>query len=440
MFLISKFLPTKEIYFTTLLALIPASFIAGNLIINLNIIILIISTLFFFRLDQFKIKFYLLDKLLFLYFFLLIVTGILNDIYFFLNNISWWKGQYQTSIKSILFLRYLLLYLSLRFLIEKKIINLKYFFISSCLFALFVCFDIYYQFIYGYDFFGFEAGPGRKLAGPFGDEAISGGFIQRFSIFSFFIAPIFFSKESKSFIKIIIPVLFIIFFVGVVLSGNRMPAILFIFLVSLIVIFNAQTRKFFLHFVIIFFVIFTVLFNSSAKVRTDFKVLFSEISKIAIITINKDFQNERAPQYLKEFASFYHTWRLNKYLGGGIKNFRLYCHMRQNIDPNEKFVCNMHPHNYYLEILTESGLIGLILILSIFAIIIFKTFIKKYFIKSNLNSNKIIIPFIFLFLVEIFPLKSTGSFFTTGNATYLFLLIGILVGLARRDISIEKKY
>ena len=100
----------------------------------------------------------------------------------------------------------------------------------------------------------------------------------------------------------------------------------------------------------------------------------------------------------------------------------------------------MHPHNYYLEILTETGVIGFFLISIIFIIILYLTFLKKYFIKSKLNDNKIIIAFIFLFIAEIFPIKSTGSFFTTGNTTYLFLLIGILIGLARKDILIEKKY
>ena len=57
-----------------------------------------------------------------------------------------------------------------------------------------------------------------------------------------------------------------------------------------------------------------------------------------------------------------------------------------------------------------------------------------------INDNKIIIAFIFLFIAEIFPINSTGSFVTTGNPTYLFLLIGILIGLARKDILIEKKY
>ena len=99
----------------------------------------------------------------------------------------------------------------------------------------------------------------------------------------------------------------------------------------------------------------------------------------------------------------------------------------------------MHPHNYYLEILTETGLFGFALVVLIFSITLYITFFKKYFLSSNLQYNKIIVPFIFLFIVEIFPIKSTGSFFTTGNATYLFLLLGILIGLARKYNLIENK-
>ena len=78
----------------------------------------------------------------------------------------------------------------------------------------------------------------------------------------------------------------------------------------------------------------------------------------------------------------------------------------------------MHPHNYYLEILTETGLVGFFIILFIFSSILYLTLYRKYFSNSELNKNNFIIPFIFLFIIEIFPIKSTGSFFTTGSTTW----------------------
>ena len=39
---------------------------------------------------------------------------------------------------------------------------------------------------------------GRKLGGPFGDELIAGGFIQRFSIFSFFLLPLFYWEDLSN--------------------------------------------------------------------------------------------------------------------------------------------------------------------------------------------------------------------------------------------------
>ena len=218
-----------------------------------------------------------------------------------------------------------------------------------------------------------------------------------------------------------------------------MPTLIFLFSIFLVLIFQKQTRKFLIPFVIIFILVFSILFKTNNSIRINFLGLYDQISKITILIINKDFFNENSPQYLKEFSSFYDTWLMNKYIGGGIKNFRYYCHERPNINEKANFICNMHPHNYYLEIMTETGVLGLILVVFIFLNILYLSFIKKYFLRSPLNTNNLIIPFIFLFIAEVFPLKSTGSFFTTGNATYIFLIVGILIGLIRNENSVENK-
>ena len=67
-------------YLNTLLALIPISFIAGNLIINLNIVLVIISTIFIYNKKLFKIKLFFFDKLLILFFLLIILTGLVNEL------------------------------------------------------------------------------------------------------------------------------------------------------------------------------------------------------------------------------------------------------------------------------------------------------------------------------------------------------------------------
>ena len=429
---------SKNNFFNILLGLVPISFISGNMLININIILIILSSLFFFGRDLFRINYFFLDKLFFLFFFLVLLTGTINDFYFYSIKLAW-KGYFATILKSLFFLKYVLLYIVLRYLIEKNILNLKYFFIASFFGTLFVSFDIIYQFVNGEDIFGYK-GIKNNLAGPFGNELIAGGYIQRFSIFSFFLIPLFYQQNFSRYLNYLIPILFIIFFITIILSGNRMPLLLFLFSTSLIIIFNKQTRKFFLPALLVATVIFYLFINLNSKVNENFRAFYDQISKMTVIVIEKDLKNNYVPPYLREFLTFYDTWLMHKYIGGGIKNFRYYCHKRPNIDKNSKSICNMHPHNYYLEILTETGIVGFSLITLAFLTIIHLTLIKKYLLTSALNKNKIIVPFIFLFLAEIFPIKSTGSFFTTGNATYLFIIIGILIGLMRKENLIENKY
>ena len=122
-----------------------------------------------------------------------------------------------------------------------------------------------------------------------------------------------------------------------------MPLILFLFIVFLIILFQKQTRKYFLPSIILFILIFSLLFNFNNKVKNNFIAFYTQISQMVVIVFEKDFSNKKQPPYLKEFTSFHGTWLMNKYIGGGIKNFRYYCHERSGIDKNSKFICNMHP-------------------------------------------------------------------------------------------------
>ena len=138
-----------------------------------------------------------------------------------------------------------------------------------------------------------------------------------------------------------------------------------------------------------------------------------------IVSDNQDISNSKS-QYLKEFYSSYGTWELNKFIGGGIKNFRYYCHVRDKKYHISDFTCNMHPHNYYLEILTETGVIGGIIILMILLNIFNLIYSKKFIFSSKVQYDYLVVPFIILLFTEFFPIRSSGSFFTTSNATLFF--------------------
>ena len=72
--------------------------------------------------------------------------------------------------------------------------------------------------------------------------------------------------------------------------------------------------------------------------------------------------------------------------------------------------CTTHPHNYYLEILVDLGLIGVGIILSFVFLLLYKLFIKKNkLFQFNLNLDTRVLPFFLYFIVEFFPIRTSGK-------------------------------
>ena len=184
----------------------------------------------------------------------------------------------------------------------------------------------------------------------------------------------------------------------------------------------------------------TYYFNNQVKINFDhfarsasgvINVFFTDIGKK-----DKILKEADVPLYYQEFRSSYETWKMNKFIGGGVKSFRENCKRREIKNDYERTECNTHPHNYYLEIMSEIGLVGFLLVAVMFFSVILKCFRKNY--KNNIYSDKVIIAVLFVFIAEIIPIRSTGSFFTTGNATFIFLLYAILLGSIKKNIEIDR--
>lgn len=112
-------------------------------------------------------------------------------------------------------------------------------------------------------------------------------------------------------------------------------------------------------------------------------------------------------------------------LGIGTGNYRILC--EELTEEMPLVACNTHPHNYYLQILGETGIIGLISgSIMIIAIVwfCFNTRIKD---RSNvLSATAFVVPF-----GLFFPIQSTGDFF--GQWNNIFLWSAVALALATRN-------
>ena len=101
--------------------------------------------------------------------------------------------------------------------------------------------------------------------------------------------------------------------------------------------------------------------------------------------------------------------------------------------------CNNHPHNYYIQLAAELGIIGLLTFIVLSAIIIIKFFSSLYQAKQNHKLNKLLLVFFIVFLNEIFPFRTSGSFFTTTNAFSIFFILPFVSGLIKLNEDINEK-
>ena len=308
------------------------------------------------------------------------------------------------------------------------------------------------QNIFGVDLFGYELMHGGIGAGFFGDELVAGGFLQKFSLFCIFLFPFINSNKIKNNKIIYFSLTSVFFLFIIILSYNRTPLVLFVLSLMVFIIMDKDFRKFLILILTGLILIFFLTFNFSTKFSGKFKTYFisiNEIYKSVVLSDNKNISltrdyktGENVRKMLNSaYAELYKTsinlWKEKKIIGGGIKSFRINCH--------KYYECSTHPHNYVLEVLVETGAIGFISVF-IFSLISLISFLKTYFKKNNLNNSDdtkfkiiIVVPFLIL-LMEIFPIRSSGSFFSTNNAVLIFMMLAFVQNSPKilKNISKQK--
>ena len=447
----------------------PLSFILGNLILTINLLLFVIISLFLIKKQRMIFRFKNEYWLLIIFF-----------TYFALSTTVQWQGPGLLEqkiqhfpdhpiFKSFLLIRFPILIFIIDTLFYNKILNLKKLFLSSFVCTSFVSLDVVLQYITGSDLFGFKTVL-RYNAGPFGDELIAGGYLKNLSFFSFFY--IFDYIKNKNINVSLLIFIVVIHLSAILMSGNRMPMILFVFGCLLIILLVKNIRIIMLISLLIFTIIFSILVKVDTKIYNSYSLFFNTINVFKQFQITKLVTNIEKKEEVKgiknieriqkeqprrsfllrwsghnrTFNTAIEMWKEQPLFGFGFKSFRFKCWKMLEKDNEERKItkepqrinCANHPHNYYLELLSEAGIIGTSLLIAFFIVLLKYSFnyLKKYNIEKN---SKVIflIPVATVMFLEIWPLKSSGSFFTSWNATFFWLSAAILMSADKINFSLK---
>ena len=405
---------TQKLYFESipslLIILIPFFLITGPFLSDLALSIVALIFLINTCLNDLK-KFYnnIYFKLFILFWFVLITSSLLSD------NIL-------TSLKnSFFYFRFGIFALCFWYLIEKneKILNYLFFSILFCFIILII--DGYIQYIFGQNLFGWELSNIFRVSSFFGSELILGSYLSRFFpiLFGLFI---YMDKKNRSKkILFLVTVIFILSEGLIFLSGERL-ALFFMNLSAIFIILmikNYRKYRFWTYMISLCLIIILLNIFPNSKER-----LLSQT--LNDFTRNSDkiyiFSKPHNDMYIAGYRMFLE----HKFSGVGVRQFRNEC---KNY-PVSEYSCSSHPHNTYIELLSETGIFGFLIIFGLFVLIIYfsiKQFIYRLFRSKIEYFNDFEVCIISALIISLWPFSPSGSFFNNWMSVVYFFPIGILL-------------
>tara|TARA_B100000963_G_C22631177_1_gene675002 strand:- start:598 stop:2148 length:1551 start_codon:yes stop_codon:yes gene_type:complete len=172
---------------------------------------------------------------------------------------------------------------------------------------------------------------------------------------------------------------------------------------------------------------FVPTFLSKTKFRINNETMDKKNSVFQIISTQKVHQHFfNSTGWSAHFIAALKIFEKNYFLGTGLKSFHKECSQLDTINHiYDKHKCSIHPHNYHLEILQSSGVLGyisfLILIYCLFMIII-----------KNKNISLIDKFLIIAILFVIYhPITTSGSIFSSAFSNKLWFISSITILLSR---------
>ncbi|MDA9217445.1 O-antigen ligase family protein, partial [Candidatus Pelagibacter ubique] len=231
-------------------------------------------------------------------------------------------------------------------------------------------------------------------------------------------------KVKNDKLLFLITVIFILAEGLILLSGERL-ALFFMNLSAIYIILMIKDYRIYrlwtyigsltLMFLILFFV-------SGAKNR----IIDQTINDFYGKNIEEDkfyiFSKPHNDMYTSGIKIFYD----NKFFGVGPRQFRNEC---KGYEVSE-YSCETHPHNTYIELLSEAGIFAFLIVAILFSLITFFSF--KHFFLRIFNSKKILfddfqVCMISAIIISLWPFSPSGSFFNNWMSIVYYYPIGMFL-------------
>ena len=361
-------------------------------------------------------------------------------------------GSENNLFKNFSYIRFIFLSLAIMILINsnnnKKIIYYSLLFLISL-----VAIDAIFQSVFQKNLLGYEHNINRRITGIFKDEEVLGSFLSK----SFLLCAVLYCLVQKNlFENLLFYFLSIIVLIAIYISAERLA--IFAITIFLGIFFILQFTKIIHRISILIIGTFFLLLIFFSFEHFKINVLAKTFAQLGLNNIsysliensksykdwsNKVIKNENTDKnfeinteyfvydkyglrksnqniYSAHYITAKNIWLDNFWFGAGVKSFIKNCKKKKYELPDHPYNnirCSTHPHNIYIQILSEIGLVGFVL----FVMIIFRILSKN--LKNSFFKNDKILSMLGLIIIFL-PLPS-GNFFSTWYGSILWIFLGL---------------
>jgi O-antigen ligase len=311
---------------------------------------------------------------------------------------------------------------------DKNILTFFYYALVLCFSVLVI--DGYIQYFTGVNLTGFKISA-LRVTSFFGDEQLMGSYLSR--LFPLLFA-LFLIKKKQKYEVYFIGFLFVLVDILIFMSGERAAFFLLNLSTVFIIILIKEHQKFRLITFIIAIICVLILSSHSAKltermftvpVKSLGLIKTLEKKKVVIFTEAHDSLIRTAYNMFKDQPTF----------GHGPKMFRVIC-------KNEKYAtgttpCSSHPHNFYIQLLAETGIIGFLFLFGILVYVIFTALkqFKSIIFRETRPLSDYQVCLLAGILITVWPLTTNGNFFNN----WLMIVYSLPIGFYLQSFYFKKK-